>query len=361
MSDSNNNTIFITGGAGYVASMLTTVLLDKDRVESIILLDKEERPDTIPDDERITYIQKNLCGDWQKQVATHSPDVVVHTAWQIREMYWDQDLQHRWNIGGSKNVFSFAFNTESVDHLIHFSTVASYGAFSGNSRGYRFTESDELRDCGYSYADQKKQSEQILKQMHESQQENADQNTQVSILRPASITGPWGRNVRDKFGLQSALSGQLDTDESFWHWLIDTLLFFTPVTKKWARQFVHEDDVINIITNLIFKGVGQGFATYNLAPPGPVVTGDDMAEAVGKSAVSISPQLIRFVFFWVRHLSLGKIPTSAGTWKTYSYPIVVDGSKVTKDLNYEYNFTAHAAFTDDSGRFAEQTQITQND
>lgn len=358
MSNSENNTVFITGGAGYVGSMLTTVLLNKDSVDGIVLVDKDKRPETIPDNEKITYIQKNLCDNWQDQVAAHNPDVVVHAAWQIREMYWDQDRQRRWNLGGSKNVFSFAFNEDSVDRLIHFSTVASYGAFSDNSQNQRFTESDELRDCGYSYADQKKQSEEILKEMYESHREHSDQNFRVSVLRPASITGPWGRNIRDKFGLQSALSGQLDTDESFWHWLIDTLLFFTPVTKKWARQFVHEDDVINIITKLIFDDEGQEFSTYNLAPPGPVVTGKDMADAVGKPAVSIPPQLIRFVFFWVRHLSLGKIPTSAGTWKTYSYPIVVDGSKVTEDLDYEYNFTAHPAFTDDSGRFADRAYTT---
>ncbi|PSO46692.1 MAG: hypothetical protein BRC24_00660 [Parcubacteria group bacterium SW_4_46_8] len=166
--------------------------------------------------------------------------------------------------------------------------------------------------------------------------------------------------MRDKFGLQAALSGQLDASKSFWHWLIDRLLFFTPVTEKWARQFVHEDDVINVMLTLISEGLPDDFVTYNLAPPGPVVTGEDMAEVVGKPAVSIPPQLIRFVFFWARHLSLGKIPTSAGSWKTYSYPIVVDGSRVTKDLGYEYAYDAHGAFTENAGRFAERTESARD-
>ncbi|PSO46010.1 MAG: hypothetical protein BRC25_00040 [Parcubacteria group bacterium SW_6_46_9] len=352
----DKKTVFITGGAGYVGSMLANVLTGREDIEKVILLDKETKPETVPRSEKITFLCKNVLDDWRDRVARFRPDVVVHAAWQIREMYWERDKQYRWNIEGAKKVFSFAFNQRSVDQLIHFSTVAAYGADASNKRSHRFTESDNLRKSGYSYADEKLQSERILRQMHEAHSDSSQAGTEVAVLRPASITGPWGRGIRDKFGLQAALSGQLDASKSFWYWLIDRLLFFTPVTKKWARQFVHEDDVINVVLTLISQGLPDDFGTYNLAPPGPVVTGEDMAEVVGKPAATISPQLIRFVFFWVRHLSLGKIPTSAGSWKTYSYPIIVDGSKVTKDLGYEYDYDAHGAFTDNSGRFTGRTK-----
>jgi hypothetical protein len=51
---------------------------------------------------------------------------------------------------------------------------------------------------------------------------------------------------------------------------------------------------------------------------------------------------IPFFFFW--HLTRGKIPTARGSWKGYSYPIAVDGEKVTKKLGYEYQHEGFDAF-----------------
>lgn len=160
--------------------------------------------------------------------------------------------------------------------------------------------------------------------------------------------------MRTRFGLQSALSGRLKG--SFVYKLVNSLVFFVPATRNWLRQFVHEDDVNDIVEKLAFEQVVGEYEAYNLAPPGPTVRSGDMGEAVGKKVVIIHPYLIRVAFFFMWHVTRGKIPTSKGSWRGYSYPIAVDGSKVTRELGHEYRYNSIDAFTKLTGRYEKYVQ-----
>lgn len=355
MSNTEKKTIFVTGGAGYVGKLLVSFLVKQDWVQQVVVLDKQPKPKFFSAYEKeLVYLQKNTLDDWEGNVSEFDPDVVIHAAWEIREPYFDKDAYKKENFVGSKKVFKFAFES-SAEKLIHFSTVASYGAHKDNNPSDRFVETDDLRQSGYSYADQKLVVERQLRRMQRNARQSEEPTPGVAVLRPASITGPFGRNKEGGFGLQSALSGDLADSDSVWFRLIDKLLFFTPITPKWLRQFVHEDDVIRIVSSIIQEHLGTDYEIFNLAPPGEVMRGRDMAQSVGKPAVEISPQLIRLVFFIVWHTSLGKIPTAPGVWKTYSYPIAVDGSKVADKLDFDYEHTAVEAFSSESGRFADES------
>lgn len=346
----NKKTIFITGGAGYIGAMLAEQFSKKDEVGTIILLDKEDRPEIFKDDKKIIYIQSNLSDKvWQEQVKRLEPEVVVHCAWQIREMYGKKDLQWKWNITGTDNVFDLAFSTPSIKKLIHFSTVASYGAFPENEIDYFFKEEFRFRKTDYLYAEEKRIAEEHLEEKYEKAKQKGNV-PQVFVVRPAAITGPRGRYQRIRFGLQSALSGQLKG--SLAYKMVTTLVSFVPVTKKWCRQFIHEDDVNDIIELLTFKQLEGSYEVFNICPPGPVVRGDDMAKAVGKKTIKVSPYIVRFVFFIMWHITMGKITTSRGGWKSYSYPIVVDGSKLTQKYGYQYKYPSKEAFINNEGRYA---------
>jgi len=342
------HSIFITGAAGYVGGMLVEQFAKNPEVEKIIGLDKEPLPESLSKEPKLIYIQANTADKdsaWEEKARAYNPGVVIHCAWQIREIYGNRALSWKWNVDGSDRVFDFALNTSSVSRLIHFSTVASYGAFPINSVEHRYIENEPFRKTDYLYAEEKRIAEEHL----ENKYAESDKRVSVSVIRPASITGPRGRFMRTSFGLQSALSGRLK--RSALNRIISGLVTFVPVTPSWLRQFIHEDDVVAIVERLALGASANGYEVFNICPPGEVVLGKDMAKAVGKRTVSIPPQLIRFAFFWAWHLTRGRVPTAPGVWKAYSYPIAIDGSKAARKLGYEYRYPSFDALYYTNGAY----------
>lgn len=341
-------TIFITGGAGYVGEMLCEQLSERTDVEAIVALDKEPQSEYSKAIPKLTYIESNMADDdWQKEVAKLNPDVVIHTAWQIRTMYGEAAKQWRWNVEGSDNVFAFAFNTPSVRKLIYFSTASSYAAYVDNSLTHRFTEVEGFRDDEYLYAKEKKVTEDRLRTLYQSTKEEGGHAPQIFIVRPAAITGPRGRFMRIRFGLQSALQGNLKGN--FVYKLVTLMTSFVPATKGWVRQFIHEDDVSDIVTKFAFEPFAFDYEVFNITPQGEPVYAPDMAEAVGKKIIPIYPWMARIAFFIFWHATRGKIPTAPGSWRFYSYPIVMSGAKLA--MVYECKYSSKEAFMYTDGRY----------
>lgn len=341
--------IFITGGSGYMGAMLAREFAQCSDVDAVLVLDMKPEDELTKGNSKITFVQTNLSdGTWQGQAKAFAPNIIIHAAWQIRELYGKKSLQQKWNIGGSDSLFDFAFSTPSVEKIIFFSTVASYAAYKTNVIEHMFTEGETLRASDYLYAEEKRFAEKHLEAKY-AEARKKNKKTQVFVVRPVAITGPRGRYSRVRFGLQSVLSGQLKGN--FIYNLVSLLVFFTPITKKWCRQYIHEDDVSDIVKLLSSNQVSGDYEIFNICPPGRVVTGTEMAEAVGKRAIYIHPYIIRLVFFIMWHLTIGKIPTSKGGWKSYSYPIAVDGSKITKMYGYNYKHHSKEAFVIKKGRY----------
>jgi len=341
-------TILITGGAGYVGEMLCDQFSKREDVETIITIDKEPQSDFSKQIPKLIYIQQNLAdGNWQDVVLTYQPDSIIHTAWQIRELYGESKEQWRWNIEGSQAVFDFAFKNEFVKKLVYFSTASSYSARVDNSFEHYFTEIEGFRDDEYSYAKEKKVVEENLHSVYEETLSKEKHCPQITVLRPAAITGPRGRFMQIRFGLQSALQGNMNS--GFVYKIIKILTTFMPVTKGWVRQFIHEDDVTDIVALSVFTQNNWSYEIFNITPVGEPVFAKDMAEAVGKKVMLIYPWMARLAFWLFWHLTRGKIPTGKGVWRFYSYPILMSGDKLTAIYRCRYSSKDALFYTD--GRY----------
>lgn len=341
----NGKTIFITGASGYVGEMLCDQFSQREDVTTIVALDKEPQSDWSKDFPKVAYVQHNLADDgWQELVAKYEPDTVIHTAWQIRAMYGDPKEQWRWNVGGSDKVFDFAIEHGFVKKLIYFSTASSYSARKDNRFEHLFTEEEGFRDDDYIYAHEKKVTEEHLSEKYRA----ADRkDLSVVVVRPAAITGPRGRYMRIRFGLQSALQGNLKGNPVYK--LVTMMTSFVPATKGWVRQFIHEDDVNDLVQYFTFNDAPSKYEVFNITPVSEPVFAPDMAEAVGKRVLPITPGMARLAFFGFWHGTRGKVPTCPGSWRFYSYPVVMSGEKLA--TVYQCRYTSKDAFRYTNGRY----------
>lgn len=341
-------TIFITGGAGYVGEMLCDQFSKNEDVGVIVALDKEPQSDFSKNIPKVQYVQANLAdSSWHEKVASFSPDTVIHTAWQIRAMYGQPKEQWKWNVDGSQAVFNFAFSQASVKKLVYFSTASSYSARADNQMEHYFSEEEGFRADDYIYAHEKMVTEQNLKTTFDGLVSEGKTLPQVTVVRPAAITGPRGRYMRIRFGLQSALQGNLKGN--FIYSLVTALTSFVPATKDWVRQFIHEDDVNDIVQKLTFSDLPWQYNVFNITPEGEPVLASDMAEAVGKKILPIRPWMARIAFFFFWHGTRGKVPTCPGSWRFYSFPVLMSGKKLASF--YICKYTSKEAFKYTNGRY----------
>jgi nucleoside-diphosphate-sugar epimerase len=228
---------------------------------------------------------------------------------------------------------------------VHLSTVSSYGAQADNNAERLFTENDALRPSDFRYAEEKRIVEERLARKFAEVREPW-RNIAIAVIRPAAITGPRGRR-RGGIGLQSALSGQLAGRPT--HRLASP---FIPVTATGCRQFLHEDDIADIAAHFAFGELKTQYDVFNASPGGDVLRGEDLARVFHKRAVRLHPQLVRLAFLLAWHATRGRIPTPRGSWKSFSYPLAVDGAKLTAMYGYWYRMGSLDAFTKNAGRYA---------
>lgn len=325
--------ILITGAAGYVGSVLIDRLQAIPEISGIVGVDLRPRPDRLANATNVAWIQADVSTDeWQIAARDHGVDALVHLAFQIRQLYGRQEaLQRRWNIEGARKAFAFGLGEPSVRRMIHFSTVTAYGAHESNALAARFCEKAPLSERDYLYGSHKREIEGLLEQEYAA----SDQHTQVVVLRCASISGPYGRFGLGRFGIVSTLTGALP---------------FLPCGRAdFGRQYLHEDDVGDIVSKLLTAPRTSGYEVYNASPDDYLAAGD-LATLLGKRTLVVPPALLRALFALCWRLSRGRVPTPKGAWKFLTYPVAVDGSSLTRAYGHRYQFTSADALLARGGR-----------
>jgi UDP-glucose 4-epimerase len=316
--------LLVTGTAGYVGSLLAERLLGEPDVAHVVATDRRPRHEaSIPPSPKLTAVQGRLeerrfVEGW----AELGPfDAVIHAAFGVRAGYGRRATEvERANIEGCRNVFDFCFRS-GVKRLIYFSSAAVYGARPGNTLDHFFAEDEPLREETYPYGAQKRESELLLRRMHQ----QAGAETRVAIVRPCSITGPrFLAEPTKKITLVAFLTRMLP--------------LIPEVSREWSRQYIHEEDLYRA-TKLLLRADGvPAFDSFNLAPH-DYLTARDIANALGKRTVRVPAWLVDKAMFVLWHGTRGRVPTPRGSIEFYKYPINLDGRKITR-LGFEYSYSS---------------------
>ena len=121
------------------------------------------------------------------------------------------------------------------------------------------------------------------------------------------------------------------------------------LNKKKITILESEDDVNDIVQHFTFNDAPSTYEVYNITPVSEAVYAKDMAQAVHKRILPIQPWMARIAFWFFWHLTRGKIPTCPGSWRFYSYPVLMSGEKLATE--YRCNFSSQDAFQYTDGRY----------
>ena len=329
--DTSPKNIIITGAAGYIGGMVVDRLIELYPTAVITGIDLLPMPKRWHPNRNIYWIRADLASsDWQKKALERGPiDLVVHCAFRIRTPF-GRVKAYEWNNRvASKNTFELTLKNNAPS-LVYLSTVSSYGARKENI-GRLLTESDPFLETKNPYGYQKKLIEEdLMELLHE-----GNPVTTVTVLRLNSVTGPRSQSLSSKFGLITFLKKLLP--------------FVIELNPRWARQFVHEDDVVDAILASALRS-GGALAIYNIAPKQFLEVGD-IARVLQKRIVRMPAWVMRSMLFVLYPVSFGKL-IPVGAVSGLIYPINVDGSKIERDLNFAYHYTAEEALLGKVGRAA---------
>jgi UDP-glucose 4-epimerase len=207
---------------------------------------------------------------------------------------------------------SFYRRDVGVRHLLHLSSYTVYGAYRRNA--VPLTEEALLRPIpGLPYSRDKIEAERILGDLGAS-----DDGVAVTILRSCPVIGPG-----------AGASGA-------------TILFRPPVLlgvtgRDPPMQFVHEDDLINLMVRLLARRQG---GIYNVAGNG-TLRYSQVARLLGKRLLRLPGWLLEPAIrvSWAMHLQSAS-PVGVSFLK---YPPVVSTARLARDLGFKFRYSSREA------------------
>ena len=299
--------VAITGIGGYLGGRLLYRLEQEDEVERIVGIDVKAPGAASP---KLKFYRQDVREPFADIFADNQIDTALHLAFQVTPIH-DEAGTHSINIQGSQN-FLEACERASVSQLFYMSSHTTYGAHADNPES--IPEDAPLRPTSdFLYPNDKAKVDLMFQDFMANHPDMC-----VTIVRTVAVTGP------------NIVSGGLT-------------VLFTPVMVRpggydptW--QFIHEDDLVEVVTVLlkqkqkgVFNVAGEGGLRYT-----------EMIKAVGKRSIALPAGLLsRFTrLSWQLHLQ----SRSPGGVEILKYPIVVNTEKVRKATGFEFRYSGREAF-----------------
>ncbi len=302
--------IAVTGISGYIGSKLLAYLDRMESVKKIIGIDARE---PLVKSAKLRFFQRDIRQPFDDLFVANGVDTVVHLAFILRPTR-DKALVRQVDIGGTMNLLN-AYRKARVKHLLYLSSHTAYGAHKDNP--IPLTEDAPLRPIpGFQYSHDKVEIEQALRDFATS-----NNKTTLTILRSCPVVG----------------ANAIGTA---------TTIMFTPLVmlgitgSDAPMQFIHEDDLINIMGLLIKRKKG---GIYNVAGDG-MIKYSEVARKLHKGLLKLPLKILELLisFSWAMHIQNA---APAGCLKFIQYPPVVSTARLKKDLGYKFKYSSKEALS----------------
>lgn len=300
----------ITGGAGYIGSRLVDFLSRREDTEKIVVCDVAAPRAYVPktEFERVDVRDRDAV---RATLERAKPDALVHLAFILNPSH-DETLMYDIDVNGTHNVLEAAAAAGTQQVLVTSSAVA-YGAFPDNP--VPLTEEDPVRGvAAFSYARDKTESDRICQLWAAKYPERT-----MTIVRPCIVFGPNVNNYLLRLWTKQPFAadpGTLDND----------------------IQFVHEDDVVEAITELLVGGHGGAF---NVAGDG-LMTSRECAEMIGSPIRRMPARAYRGLARTMWNIRLSEAPP--GSVDFALYPWIVSNEKLKRETGWSPRYTTRETF-----------------
>lgn len=300
----------ITGGAGYIGSRLVDFLSRREDTEKIVVCDVAAPRAYVPktEFERVDVRDRDAV---RATLERAKPDALVHLAFILNPSH-DETLMYDIDVNGTHNVLEAAAAAGTQQVLVTSSAVA-YGAFPDNP--VPLTEEDPVRGvAAFSYARDKTESDRICQLWAAKYPERT-----MTIVRPCIVFGPNVNNYLLRLWTKQPFAadpGTLDND----------------------IQFVHEDDVVEAITELLVGGHGGAF---NVAGDG-LMTARECAEMIGSPIRRMPARAYRGLARTMWNIRLSEAPP--GSVDFALYPWIVSNEKLKRETGWSPRYTTRETF-----------------
>ena len=300
----------ITGGAGYIGSRLVDFLSRRSDTEKIVVCDIASPRGYVPktEFERIDVRDRDAV---RATLERAKPDALVHLAFILNPSH-DEALMYDIDVNGTHNVLEAAAAAGTQQVLVTSSGVA-YGAFPDNP--IPLTEEDPVRGVSaFSYARDKTESDRICQLWAAKYPERT-----MTIVRPCIVFGPNVNNYLVRLWTKQPFAadpGTLDND----------------------IQFVHEDDVVEAMTELL---VGRHGGAFNVAGDG-FMSSRECAEMIGSPIRRMPERAYRSLARMLWNVRLSEAPP--GSVDFALYPWIVSNEKLKRETGWSPRYTTRETF-----------------
>jgi UDP-glucose 4-epimerase len=300
--------ILITGVSGYVGLRLSIELSRRAEINSLVGTDVRPPADSVP---KLIFRQRSILDSHEDILRVHQIDGVVHLAFIVKPTHKKMQAG-RVDIEGAERLLE-ACDKTAVRSILYLSSHTVYGAFRDNPSA--LSETAPLRALrGFQYAEDKIKVEGLL-QKYSLEHPAAV----VTVLRACPVIGPGAARTISTVMMQMPLMMRLKG--------------YDP-----GMQFVHEDDLIEVMTQFVLH---PSSGAFNLAGDGEVKY-SEIANMAGKKMITLPEAFVRSLMAFTWKLQLQNQSPPAGL-EFIKYPPLVSTAALRDGLNYHIRHSSREA------------------